>query len=59
MPASTGSLPVVNTIGMVVVAALAERTESLPPTAAITATGICTSSAASAGRLAMSPSAER
>ena len=59
MPVSTGSLAVVNTIGMVVVAALAERTELSPPTAAIAATWRATNSVASAGSRATSPSAER
>ena len=59
MPVSTGSPAVVNTIGMVAVAALAECTAPSPPTAASAATGICTSSAASSGSRVTSPSAER
>ena len=59
MPASTGSPPVVNTIGMVAVAGFAASTVLLPPTATITATRRRTSSAASAGSRRPSPSAER
>src|SRR5215831_13130945 len=58
MPDSTGSPPVVNTMGIVAVAALADSAELSPPTAAITATRRRTSSAASAGSRSRSPSAE-
>jgi hypothetical protein len=53
-PSSTGSPPMVNTIGMAAVAALAASPEASPPVAAITAT-----SAASAGSRSYRPSAQR
>ena len=48
-PSSTGSLPVMNRIGMVLVAARAARSDGSPPVVASTATGRRTNSAASAG----------
>jgi hypothetical protein len=48
-PIFTGSVPAVNTIGIVVVAALAASAEAVPPVAAITAILRRTSSAASTG----------
>src|SRR5262245_2912980 len=56
-PSATGSLPVANTIGTVVVAAMAAGVALLFTT--ITATWRCSSSAASAGNRASSFSAER
>jgi hypothetical protein len=58
-PCWTGSPAVVNTTGIVVVAALAANTEAPPPVAAITATLRPTRSAASAGNLSGWPSAKR
>ena len=55
----TGSPPVNNTIGIVLVAALAANIELPPPVAAITATLRSASSAASAGNLACWLSAKR
>jgi hypothetical protein len=49
MPVWTGLAPVVKTMGIVVVAALATGTATAPPPVKITATGRRTSSAASAG----------
>src|SRR5262249_19261587 len=58
-PSLTGSSPTLNTMGMVVVAALATNAEEGPPVAAIMATGRRTSSAASAGNRSDWPSAQR
>jgi hypothetical protein len=51
-PPFTGSVTIGNTIGIVVVAAFAATTETLPPAATITATCLRTNSAAIAGRRA-------
>lgn len=59
MPVVTGSAAVINTIGMVEVAALAARPGSLPPAAMIRATWRFTSSAASPGNRSYRPSAQR
>src|SRR5262245_42065349 len=48
-PFSTGSLPLANTIGMLVVATLAASAETTLPVAKMASTGRLTSSAASAG----------
>jgi hypothetical protein len=48
-PTSTGSLPVMKTIGIVAVAALAANAAGLPPVAKITATGRRVRSAANVG----------
>ncbi len=45
-PDATGSLPLVKTIGIVCVAAMAARTTGAPPVATITATRFATRSAA-------------
>ncbi len=58
-PVPTGSTPLLNTIGIVAVAALAARGETLPPVAAITATWRRTSSAARAGNRSYLSSAQR
>jgi putative ABC transport system substrate-binding protein len=58
-PLSTGSPPSVQTIGMVVVAALAASGDGSPPVAAITVTGWLTNSAANAGSRSYRPSAQR
>src|SRR5262249_54253142 len=58
-PCWTGSPAVVNTTGIVVVAALAANTEAPPPVAAIAATFRSTRSAASAGNRSGEPSAKR
>jgi hypothetical protein len=49
-PGSTGSPPIANTMGIVVVAAFAAKAAGVPLIAAITATFRFTSSAASAGK---------
>ena len=54
-PGARGSPPVVKTIGMVEVAALAASPEGAPPVATITATRRCTRSAASSGRRSVMP----
>src|SRR5262245_54802309 len=58
-PTFTGSAPVMNTTGMVVVAFLAAKLDGGPPAAAITRTLPRTSSAASSGTRSMLPSAQR
>ena len=58
-PCWTGSPAVVNTTGIVVVAALVANTEAPPPVAAITATLRPTRSAASAGNRSGCPSKKR
>jgi hypothetical protein len=58
-PIWTGSEPVVNTIGMVVVAAFAARAADVPATAAMTATRRLTRSAANSGSWALSFCAHR
>jgi hypothetical protein len=58
-PTFTGSAPVTNTTGMVVVAFLAAKFDGGPPGAAITRTLRRTSSAASSGKRSMLPSAQR
>jgi hypothetical protein len=55
----TGSLAKALTMGIVVVAALRAKAELSPPGAATTATRRPTSSAASAGRRSLCPSAQR
>src|SRR5262249_24939317 len=50
IPALTGSVPAVNTIGIVVVAALAAVTDDIPPVATITDTRRSTSWDTSVGR---------
>jgi hypothetical protein len=58
-PSSTGLPPPVNTIGIVVVAALAASLTLHPPVAAIAATRRPTNSAANAGSRSYRPSAQR
>jgi hypothetical protein len=58
-PIFTGSAPVLNTTGMVVVAFLAAKLDGGPPTAAMTLTLRRTKSAASSGRRSTLPSAQR
>src|SRR5215469_18381530 len=58
-PCETGSSPVAKTMGMVVVAALAAKAETVPPAATIMVTWRRTNSAASAGSLLSSFSAQR
>src|SRR5262249_50766543 len=53
-PISTGSGPMPNTIGIVVVAALAARADGVLPGVAITATRRCARSAANSGSRALS-----
>src|SRR5215471_12736874 len=58
-PCKTGSSPVAKTMGMVVVAALAAKAATVPPAATIMVTWRRTNSAASAGSLSSSFSAQR
>jgi hypothetical protein len=58
-PLATGSPPMLNTIGIVAVDALAASPDASPPVAAITATRRPTSSAANAGSRSYWPSAQR
>src|SRR5262249_32008517 len=58
-PALTGSLPIAKTIGIVVVAALAERADMVPRIVTITVTPRRTRSFANAGNRSYCPAAER
>ena len=58
-PASTGSLPVPKTIGIVEVACRAATAETSPPTATRTATSRFTRSVANAGNRSYRPSAQQ